>query len=1374
MKIALTASQLSLWTGQKINPESPLYNTAYAFDISGDLNVALFQKGFQSVVDTTDAMRLVFFEEDGRPFQEIRPACGGELEFIDFSNGPDPLNIDDWLLSRTQRMLNISEKVFDAALLKVGKNQYTWFLNMHHLVTDAVSFKVIFQKMADFYQSLLTGGTVKLAMDGPSYADFVEFKLKEERNGPAKASDTDNSNIPKKKPVFYGRTAEKNNTAYTRMAVPLGSDRTKKIRDLAKNPEIRSLTEHLTRFNIIAGLLFIYLFRVSGQNKLVIGAPTPNRVSKKFSKIVGYCIEVFPLFNQIVEKDSLLSVLERGKLEMNAYLRFAQEGRNTPEISRNINVLLNYLPAGFTDFNGLGTVAKWVHPHHMDSNHQLRCQVLDYKEDEEITIYFDLNHSTFDEELRLRVPDHFLNLLDALLDDIHQPIERPSLLSDGELRQLTAPPSLPKWSLNDIVGQFEALAGSTPNAVSLQCGSETLTYSGLNKRANQLAHYLRQNGIDREKRVALLFSKSTAYIVGVLAVMKAGGTFIPITSDNPAERIRFIVSDSECTLLLTEERLLDKTKLLSVPIIAVEGQREIISEQSSENLGGFQDLDGMAYILYTSGSTGNPKGVLISQRALSNYLSWAGQYYGLTPDSVFPLFTSIGFDLTISATFLPLLNGGRLLIYPEPAKGPDLTLLQVIEENMATIIKLTPSHLALLNGMDLTGSRLSTMIVGGEDFKTPLAKSIQMALGDQLSIFNEYGPTEATVGCIAVKFDYKAHTGASVPIGTPIDNMTAYILDRFRNPVPKGVVGELYVGGAGLAQGYIGRQGPGDQKFVEDPFISGARMYRTGDLGKINAQDQFEFLGRMDEQVKLRGYRIELADIESNLTDHPSVRDCAVVLLEDQPPIPEREVVHCIECGLPSNYPDTDFDAHGICNLCSAFKDHKNQVDRYFKTEDALKELLLSKRELSPHYDCLSLLSGGKDSMYILAQLIDMGLRVLAFTLDNGYISEQAKGNIDRIVKKLGVDHIYGGTAHMNEIFVDSLKRHQNVCNGCFKTIYTLSAQIALEKEIPFIVTGLSRGQFFETPLTEELFSDENVDIAKIDTTILEARKLYHQEEDAVKSMLDVSTFQEVDTFDKVQFVNFYRYSDVSLEKKLAFLKEKVGWAPPAGTGRSTNCLINQVGIHVHKKQKGYSNYSFPNSWDVRLGHKTRNESLEEINEVIDEPEVLRIMAEIGYDEVDPTFDADAKLVGYYTGNQTLSDKTLRRFMAERLPAYMVPSRFKHLEEMPLTKNGKVDKTALKGLNEVQLSMEVPFTAPRNEIEELLAEIWGDVLKLKKLGVHDDFITLGGHSLAAIRVTSRINEQLDLGLPLNKIFELPTIAGYAKYIEDTLIKLMEE
>ncbi|MDX1328779.1 MAG: AMP-binding protein, partial [Arenibacter sp.] len=537
----------------------------------------------------------------------------------------------------------------------------------------------------------------------------------------------------------------------------------------------------------------------------------------------------------------------------------------------------------------------------------------------------------------------------------------------------------------------------------------------------------------------------------------------------------------------------------------------------------------IAYILYTSGSSGKPKGVLISHAALTNYLTWAKGAYALEDHIKMPLFTSIGFDLTITATFLPLITGGELIIYQEMESGPDLSFLDVITDNLVNAIKLTPSHLTLISDMDLAKSNIKLMILGGEDLKTQLVKSVLNRFTNPIKIFNEYGPTEATVGCIVAQYDVSSHTKTIVPIGKPIDNMKAYVLDAYLNLVPNGLVGELFLSGIGLAEGYVNLPNLTLEKFITNPFIKGDKLYSTGDLARWNDSKDLEFLGRKDDQVKLGGVRIELAEVESNLLQHPALKNCAVLLLEEENRLPEKDVVHCTQCGLPSNYPKTDFDESGVCHLCNAFKSYKDKALRYFKTEDELASLLMSNRGKSPTYDCISLLSGGKDSTYVLARLVDMGLKVLAFTLDNGYISEQAKENIRSIITKLGVDHIYGSTDQMNKIFVDSLHRHHNVCNGCFKTIYTLSTKLALEKKVPFIITGLSRGQFFETRLSEELFLDEEVQIATIDDTILQARKLYHQEDDAVKQCLDVTMFQKEDTFERVQFLDFYRYSDVRL-----------------------------------------------------------------------------------------------------------------------------------------------------------------------------------------------------------------------------------------------------
>lgn len=1374
MKLKLTNGQMSLWTGQKMNPDAPLYNTACSYDISGPINTSVFKKAFQGLLNTTDAFRIRFSEEDGIPYQSVHAILDFELETIDFSNIPEDGAISEWLLERSRRQLNLSRQVFDTALLKITDNRYIWYLNMHHLVTDGVSRKIVFKKMAVLYADLSTDAATKPLAASPPYLEFVKSELERPNAQNEKSSQASVKTATSQAvPVFYGVKPKTRATKATRVRIPLGTERSEKLKHLLKHPELRGFTEQQTLFTILSGLLFIYMYRISGQKKLTLGAPLHNRVSRKFRDTVGYFLEIYPLATEIMEKDTFRTLLRRVRLENNESLKHALQEAPDKETGSKFNAVLNFIHTSFPDFNRFDTTSQWIYTGHIDSSHQIRCHVLDYDPEEEIKLFFDLNHGTFSLDLIERVPFHFLKVLDAMLANMDVDIDNPSLLTRAEKQFLLKSDTVSNQPQNAVVTSFEKNVAKSPNSVALQCNAETFTYAGLNKKANQLARYLQKKGIGSTDKIALYFHRNSEYIISVLAVLKTGAAFIPIASDQASERISFMLSDSGCSMLLTEKSLKKDLDFGGLPILSISEEKNRISQEAFSNLDTLPKPERLAYVLYTSGSTGRPKGVMISHAALSNYLDCAGNLYQVNEKSVFPLFTSIGFDLTLTSTFLPLTNGGRIIVYREDHTGPDMALLQVVDDNSVNAIKLTPSHLALLQGRDLSLSHIKTMIVGGEDFKTGLATSISTAFSKDLQLFNEYGPTEATVGCIVSEFNPVEHTGTSVPIGKPIDNMQAFVLDSFQNLVPQGVVGELYLSGKGLANGYANAEEMTLSKFVDNPFYKGSQMYRTGDLARINDNGDFEYLGRIDDQVKLRGHRIELADIEANLTAHPDIENCAVVLLEDKRNIPEKEVVNCIECGLPSNYPEIDFNEYGICQLCTAFSNYEEKVKRYFKNDEELVRILTSKRGENPTYDCISLLSGGKDSTYVLGRLVDMGLNVLAFTMDNGYISDQAKENINRIVIQLGVDHVYGKTPHMNEIFVDSLQRHHNVCNGCFKTIYTLSTQIALEKEIPFIVTGLSRGQFFETRLTEELFWDDTLDTTKIDDTILEARKLYHRESDAVKELLNVSAFEDDTVFEKVQFVDFYRYCDASLEELLAYLKDKIGWVRPTDTGRSTNCLINQVGIYVHKKEEGYSNYAFPYSWDVRLGHKTRDESLEEINEAIDETEVKRIMTEIGYERSETDRLDTEGLVAYFTGNPDISIKKLKRFLSDKLPTYMVPTVFKHMEEIPLTKNGKVDKKALENLSSAQLAMDTPYTPPSNEIEELLEGVWKEVLQLKKIGVHDDFIALGGHSLAAIRVTARINEEIETNFPLNKVFEHPTIADYALYIEETLTSLLK-
>ena len=919
-----------------------------------------------------------------------------------------------------------------------------------------------------------------------------------------------------------------------------------------------------------------------------------------------------------------------------------------------------------------------------------------------------------------------------------------------------------------IVDLFGAQVASAPAEEAIRFRDRSLTYRELNDRANQFARHLRSLGVDHGDLVVLFMEHSIEVVCAILGVLKTGAAYVPVDPSAPKERLSFMLQDiaeghgGTLPLVVTQSRLLHRIPDSALRVVTLdEDYGSIANYPIADPLSPISPRD-LAYVIYTSGSTGQPKGVMIEHRSLVNYIWWARQQYSANQRLAWPLFSSLAFDLTVTSIFTPLISGGRIVVYREDAALPGMVIVDVVEDNAVDIVKLTPAHIAMIKDMNLRTSRIRKFIVGGEDFKTALARDLTRNFGYPVEIYNEYGPTEATVGCMIHRYDIEHDFGLSVPIGVPAANAGVYILNEQLQPVPPNVIGEMYLAGDGLALGDFNRPELTAQRFVSaaDPRENGEsiRLYKTGDLARWTHNGQMEFLGRADHQVKIGGARIELGEIEARLLQHAGIRECVVDVVRSTA---STKLSFCARCGLASNMPGTTFDEEGVCNLCRAYETYAARAEAYFKTPDDLKLIVAEMRaNRTGAYDCLVMLSGGKDSTYMLYQLCALGLRPLVFTLDNGFISEEAKANIRSVVKALGVDHVFGTTPHMNEIFVDSLKHFSNVCNGCFKTLYTLTVNLAQEKQIRYIITGLSRGQFFETRLTADVFQREDFHVDKLDALVLEARKAYHRREDAVACHLDVEVFRGDGVFDHIQFIDFYRYWSVPLAEMHEFLHNHTPWKRPSDTGRSTNCLINDLGIFVHKKQRGFHNYSLPYSWDVRLGQKTREEAMAELEDEIDESRVRNLMAEIGYEmRDDETID---RLTAWYVSDRPLGAEELRQHLAEYLPAYMLPAQFIRLERLPLTSNGKIDRKNLP-IEEMQPAREV--LAPRTDTEKVLASIWSQLLNVQVVGINDDIFELGAQSLMAIRAVSRIRDAFGVDVALRNLFERPTVAGLAEIID---------
>nr|WP_294563933.1 non-ribosomal peptide synthetase [uncultured Rhodopila sp.] len=434
---------------------------------------------------------------------------------------------------------------------------------------------------------------------------------------------------------------------------------------------------------------------------------------------------------------------------------------------------------------------------------------------------------------------------------------------------------------------FEQQVARDPEAIALVFGQRRVTYGELNDRANRVAHHLRGRGVGPDVLVGVCIERSPEMVVALLAVWKAGGAYVPLDPAYPPERLSFMIADARTLLLLTEEKC--RTLFASVPdgkTICLDSAWPVLARESGENLPPAACPSDLAYVMYTSGSTGQPKGAMIVQRGLVNYLWWAISAYAVEPGRSVPVHTSVAFDLTVTSLYTPLLAGGTVELLPEDLGAQNL-LAALLRSGGRSLVKITPAHLELLNGQ-LTPEQAAGMcrafVIGGENL---LAENLRLwrSLVPPVRLINEYGPTETVVGCSVYEVQpADADTGA-VPIGRPIANTQLYVLDPDMRPVPPGVTGELYIGGAGVARGYLNRPELTAERFVPDPFggVPGACLFRTGDLAQYQADGTLQCLGRADDQVKVRGYRIELGEIEAALAAHPGVRSCVVLAREDDP-----------------------------------------------------------------------------------------------------------------------------------------------------------------------------------------------------------------------------------------------------------------------------------------------------------------------------------------------------------------------------------------------------------------------------------------------------------------------------------------------------------
>jgi amino acid adenylation domain-containing protein/non-ribosomal peptide synthase protein (TIGR01720 family) len=880
----LSFAQQRLWFLDEFAPGNPFYNENSALRLRFPVNVRALEQSFNEIVRRHEALRTRFEAVDGKPIQVIAESIHLPLPVQDLRHLPEPEREGEALRIATEearRPFNLSRgPLVRTSLIQLGAEDHLFLLTMHHIVSDGWSMDVFAKEIGALYPAFCLGQPSPLPELPLQYADFAVWQRQ------WLEGDVFESQLAYWKEQLKGLPTLRLPTDRPRPDTPSyqGARQPIVIPDpLWAGLKALSRREGATPFMVLLAAFQTLLHRYTGQDDIVIGAPIANRNRAEIEGLIGFFVNTLVMRTDMSSKPSFRELLARvRRTALDAYAhqdlpfeRLVDELHPVRDLSRN-----PLFQVCFQLFNVPAVSESMLPPHPVEAGtakFDLRFDLL--LSPTSLSGFFEYSTDLFEASTIARMAEHFLTLLEAVVADPEEKISQLSLLAPGEREQL-----LVEWNqtsadyARDLCAHelFEAQAQKTPDAVAVIFEDQQMTYGELNRRANQLAHYLRRLSVGPETLVGICMGRSIDMIVGVLGIWKSGGAFLPLDPAYPSERLKLMLEDARPPFVLTERRWMKP--LSSMPGTVVVGDAEeawIARRECGENVASGVRPEHLAYVMYTSGSTGSPKGVLVEHRGLSSLAAEQVRRLGVRPDSRILQFASLNFDASVFEILMALSVGGVLCMARQESLLPGPALHRTLREQCISIATLPPSSMAALPEEALPD--LQVLNLAGEAVSRGLAAP--WAPGRR--IFNLYGPTECTIWATMAELD-----GVTQPaIGRPIRNVEVYLLDQRLQPVPVGIPGELYIGGVGVARGYLNRLGLTNEKFISHPFSHerGARLYRTGDVGRYRADGNLEFLGRIDHQVKLRGFRIELGEIETVLRQASGVKQCVVIVREDAP-----------------------------------------------------------------------------------------------------------------------------------------------------------------------------------------------------------------------------------------------------------------------------------------------------------------------------------------------------------------------------------------------------------------------------------------------------------------------------------------------------------
>lgn len=878
-KIPLSINQVRTWYLEEIHKGATGNTLTTTFEMDFPVKIDLLEKAINLIIKRHDALRTKFLKETDGIFQVVEQDLSIKLEQVDCQKD----KVLQFLRDDAAIPFDLSKlPLIETKLLKTGKTNYVFYIKVHHIVWDGWSFDIFFEELNHLYSSLEKSREPELLdLGGVTYADYAlyngkinskEYSLNEVNFWVDKLKDLPVLELP----IDFSRPVVFDNTGKS-IPFVLSNELANDLRVLAKENGVSLYVVFLSAWNL-------FLSKLSGESDIVIGTPVRGRHTEEVQRLIGFFVNIIPLRNKVDLSVSFSSLLKEINLQMIEAFDHQHVAFDTilKELSFKRDNSRTAVYQAFFTYQDVSNREFMLGDHQINQRSIGRSAThtdLDLwvkTTDEKVEGAIEYRTELFKDETAKFMLDYFVSILEVVSKKEVKPIKELSLLpkAQEELFVNEWNNTWTEWNEEGLFYKcFEKQALKTPDAIATSDGQSELTYKELDQLANAWANHLISEGVVPGDLVGLSVHRHNKMLLALLAILKAGAGYVPLDPGFPQDRLDYMIESSELKVMIVEDSLIPRFQKDKV-------NKLLLSEMNSENTGHpavHTNENATAYVIYTSGSTGLPKGVQLPHKAVHNFLKTMAERPGMKAADKLLAVTTLSFDIAVLELYLPLITGGTVRIAQKEETMDGEALKNIIENESINMMQATPSTWRLLLSAGWRGHKDFKLLCGGEPFPKDLNKSL---LPIVKSVWNMYGPTETTVWSTIEEL---TDPEENILIGKPIANTSCYILDENQKLLPLGHPGELYIGGAGLADGYKGRQDLTDERFIPNPFRSGEKMYNTGDLARLHSDGRIECLGRNDGQVKVRGYRIELGEIESVLSEFPGITQSVVIVREDRP-----------------------------------------------------------------------------------------------------------------------------------------------------------------------------------------------------------------------------------------------------------------------------------------------------------------------------------------------------------------------------------------------------------------------------------------------------------------------------------------------------------